>query len=556
MNYISDFHTHIALKAANNETIKNIWATRQNPPPKKFLFFFNVLRQLALDPFYNEYATSTQCNLDKCVKGNVRLVFCSIYPIERPYIARKNTFTWLLSSFSFFTKKFPFLQFFNKKKNLLLMMIQVLVGVSEKRALEFWNEQKKSTTQIDYFQDYLKELNVLTVASGQEPQDENHKAKQFKLVKNYEEFQAHITNPDVICGILSLEGIHGLGTYKVEHLFSDKNIDVLSISEGEKLYRSLFNNITRIKQDDNMAPFYITVAHHFNNLVCGHSKSFNGALKLFFKQKGGVNTGLTVKGQQLLKLLLHKDQNQRRILIDIKHMSVKSRLQFYDIVEKAKQDNDFIPIISSHSAVSGVKKYTNFETLGSGNKADKNAYVSRGDINLCDQDIVAIYKSGGLIGVLMHDGRMPGCVYKKTFKNTLNVADRMLLQQQLFLTNVYHIINVVDINYNESAWDIVSLGSDMDGMINPFDDYDGADKLMAFRNHIYQYLENYDTLDDRFKIKNLYENAEGKIILSTERFLKLNAGLSVKEITDNIFYKNTEVFLSRYFTQNYLYGNH
>ncbi len=555
MSYISDLHTHIGLKAANNETVKDIWTPQKNPPPKKFLFFFNILRTLALDSFYSNYATYTQCDLGKCVEGNVRLIFCAIYPIERPYIARKNTAAWLLSSFSFFTKKFPFLQFFNKKKNLLIMMFQVLVGVSKKKAVAFWDEQKKSKNQVNYFQDYINEYNVLKAADGKQPFIEKYKTKQFKLVSNYQEFKTHIANPDTICGILSLEGLHGLGTYKVAHLFSKKDLDTLPPEESEQISNVLFENVNRLKNDASLAPFYISVAHHFNNLVCGHAKSFNGALKLFFKQQGGINTGITTIGKLLLKRLLYKDEYQRRILIDIKHMSVKARIQFYAMIEEAKLNNDLIPIISSHSAVSAVKEYKDFETLGSSNKADKKSYVSRGDINLCDQDIITIHKTGGLIGILMHDGRMPGCVYKKTFKKARSTADKMLLQQQLFLTQVYHIVNVVYRNNQENAWDIISLGSDMDGMIDPFDNYNDASRLLAFRNHIYQYLNDYNTLNDKFKIKDLYQNADGSAILSFNRLLTLNAGLTIKEIVDKIFYKNTEAFLSRYFTKSYLYSN-
>ncbi|NNF74560.1 MAG: hypothetical protein HKN00_05205, partial [Flavobacteriaceae bacterium] len=151
MSYITDFHVHLALKAANNGAIKTIWEYKKNSPPKNFLFYFNVLRRIALDSIFRQYATETQADLGNCADGHMRLVLCTLYPIERQYIARRNTFVWLLSSINFFTKKFPFIQLWNKKRTLLVTMVRVMVGTSEKKARQIWDEQKSLDNTIDYF---------------------------------------------------------------------------------------------------------------------------------------------------------------------------------------------------------------------------------------------------------------------------------------------------------------------------------------------------------------------------------------------------------------------
>lgn len=561
MSYISDFHTHIALKAANNEAIQDIWERKSNKPPKKFLFFFNALRKLALDKYYNDYATYTQCDLGNCVDGQVRLINCAIYPIERQYIHRRSVFVWLVSIFSFFHKKFPFIQLFNKKRNLLVMMFRVLQGTSKIKALAIWNEQKSLDNYIDYFEDYKIELDHLIKVHGirpSNPLNPNHASKVFKLVKNYEELKGNLNNTDVISGIVSLEGLHGLGKYKFYHLFKTASVDDLTNKERTSLLQKINLNLRRIKEND-YTPLYITMAHHYNNLICGHVKSFNGFITLLFKQKRGMNLPITDSGKMIIENMLARNTGIKRILIDVKHMSIMARKEYYEIVRNKNDNRNIIleelgvPIISSHSAVSGVKTWDEAQKIGCNKKDDKNSYVSRCDVNLCDEDIIEIYNSDGLIGVLMHEGRMPGKIYKKRIRNTSGIKKRTL-QIQLFLTNVYHIVQVIDQELMLDGWKVITLGSDMDGLIDPFDDYKTAGSLMRFRNDVYTYLDNYSEQSKGFRIKNILANTNGSVEFSNDEVHILNHGRSVSEVVDGIFYKHSEKFLSKYFTNDYLHG--
>jgi len=557
MSYISDLHTHIALKAANNEEIRDIWEHKANKPPKKFLFFFNALRKLALDKYYSTYATYTQCDLGNCVDGRLRLINCAIYPIERQYIDRYNKFVWLISAFSFFQKKFPFIQLVNKKRNMLVMMVRVLQGTSEKKARSFWDEQKNMNDEVDYFEDYKTELNHLKDVHDVQPVDPKYAAKTFRLVKNYTELKANLANPDVISGIVSLEGIHGLMKFKLKHLFKGQTIDELSSEDRTAMLQYLNLNLRRLKEQD-YTPFYITMAHHYNNLLCGHVKSFTGFITLLFKQKRGMNGPLTESAKQIIDNMLTRSDDLKRILIDIKHMSVKARLEYFEIVRERNEnmmvDMLGIPIISSHSAVSGVKTWVQAEQIGCDKKDDKHSYVSRCDVNLCDEDITEIYNSDGLIGVLMHEGRMPGKLFKKTMKETTTIDERKALQVQLFLSNVYHIVQVIEQRLGEDGWKVVTLGSDMDGLIDPFDNYNDAGTLTAFRNAVFIYLDTYDQRAPGFRVKNLLAKTDGSVEFTNAEITTLNHNRSISEVVDGIFYKHSEEFLSKYFTDAYLHG--
>ena len=138
MSYITDFHTHIGLKQANNDTIKNLWGFKENKPPKKFFFFFNFWKNAFLKSTYTKYATYTQCNLENCVDGQLRVQICSIYPIERQYLNRKNFWLLLMASLTFFTKAFPFIPIFMKKRNVLFSLAQMIIGISKERAEAIW----------------------------------------------------------------------------------------------------------------------------------------------------------------------------------------------------------------------------------------------------------------------------------------------------------------------------------------------------------------------------------------------------------------------------------
>ncbi|WP_299362713.1 hypothetical protein [Winogradskyella sp.] len=562
MSYITDFHTHIGLKLANNENIKDLWVFEENKPPRRFFFFFNFWKNFFLKQTYTQYATFTQCNLENCVDGHLRVQICSIYPIERQYINRKNFWLLLMASLTFFTKTFPFIPIFMKKRNVLFSLAQIVIGISKKRSEEIWKEQKSLDNRIDYFKDYLKELQVLKDAQNSKSNKPQYAQNTFKLVRNYEEFQANIQNKNVLLGIISAEGIHSFGDYKLKHLFRDTSIESISDSERQKLLLSMRRNIDKVKKKDAFSPFYVTFAHHYNNLFCGHSKSFKFPITLFFKQKNALDKGLYSYGEQIIRSLLERGPEKRRVLIDIKHMSIETRKDFYKIIDEYNKDvafEDFqnkVPIISSHTAVNGNTTWEASVKLACKKEANKG-YVSRCDVNVCDEDILQIYKSSGIIGILMHDGRMPGKKYLKKLKALKEQPkERMLLQQQLFLTNVYHIIHVLyQKDLKDGMWDIITLGSDMDGLIDPFDDYTTAGDLLAFRNHIWEYLDNYETIPEDYHIVNLMKSPDGNIKLSLDELNALNMGLSTTEIVNRIFYKNFDLFLSRYFTDNYLFGN-
>jgi hypothetical protein len=98
--------------------------------------------------------------------------------------------------------------------------------------------------------------------------------------------------------------------------------------------QKVFENITQIKNHVNR-PLFITLTHHFYNKICGHTRSFHTNTRiektiqnLLVDQNFGMNTGFTAEGIEIVNYLLEINNfsnTDKRILIDVKHMSILSR---------------------------------------------------------------------------------------------------------------------------------------------------------------------------------------------------------------------------------------
>ena len=179
--------------------------------------------------------------------------------------------------------------------------------------------------------------------------------------------------------------------------------------------------------------FYLTLCHFARNSFC--NQAF--AMKLVNPKKVPtflpLGTGLTEEGKAVIRRCYDTTRG-RRILIDVKHMSLSGRQQFY-AWKKADPDMRTIPIIASHVGVTGISwernsrraYYRQTEYLRDmdqyvvkykrpkGLRLEKlKSYFNPTTINLFDEEIVEIIESGGLIGLMM-DQRQLG-VSKKPFE--------------------------------------------------------------------------------------------------------------------------------------------
>jgi microsomal dipeptidase-like Zn-dependent dipeptidase len=564
MSKIADLHCHPNLKPNRYIPQKDIWQKIYTPELSKVYNKVSI-RKLIFKWQLQEMSAQTQSNLDDCMVGQNTLVFTSLYPIERPFITLDRPFKRL------FVGRLLLDLFFGLNENnrtieLDAKLIMIVTGFDKEWVKRVLKDTIEST-KIDYYHWYSKEYDFLIQSQGLN----NQGNVEFQLVNNLEELENREQDPQPsIQGIVNIEGIHSLGHYNKKELWHRGLIDSLSASRQKALKDVFVKNISKEKNKE-FPPFYITFCHHFNNLLAGHSKTLANALFYLFDQRPGLNLGFSKIGLELVDLLLDRSQG-KRILIDTKHMSVQSRIDFYAHLDKNYPVGDdlsdpyfHIPIICSHAAVNAHQNIAEAKNHKDRNKGEKKSYVSRFQVNLNDEDIRQIYKRDGLIGVCMHEGRMPGKVYNKRLKKFEKKKwkrEVKRLSVQLFLTNVFHIVKVNQMYLGNSstnkqlAWKTVCLGTDNDGIVNPFNEYRTAASLHAFKQDCINFLDTYTSTNSKVSgIPNLHRNKNGRRKFTEMEIKSLLAGYSPSQAMDLVFYTNVKTFLNKYFNQEYLEGS-
>jgi microsomal dipeptidase-like Zn-dependent dipeptidase len=223
-----------------------------------------------------------------------------------------------------------------------------------------------------------------------------------------------------------------------------------------------------------------------------------------------MNEGFTPLGLSVVEKLLD-NSNNKRILIDIKHMSRKSRLEYFNLLE-TKYKNEEIPIIVSHGAVIG-------------NEKDKHLFLQE-DINFYDDEIIKIAETNGLFGIQLDERRIVAAGDAELKKSHRLERRKVLFHSSVLIwRQIQHIAELLD-SKGLFAWGIQSLGSDFDGMINPLNGY--------------WTVENYPTLSDYLLIQahNYRKDFPNNLTQSHNR-------IDPEEIVDRIMGINTYQFIQK-----------
>jgi|GEM_PF-3212888 len=547
----------------------------------------------------------SQSDFDKLTQGNVKLVFATIYPFEQGY--------------TYYDKE-------NRFRASLVASIVIGINISRLNYLEH--------PRYNYWEEFLKEHVFLCRRSGipsisqpirgTDPDDEpdyddeeedskdeyeNHKGSKgtYWVVADKPESAAHkIRHEDAsyqgnqnyhfkdfegakevlegdseeIIVVLNVEGSHFLSLNK------DSRLPNAKVSETE-----LFSRIAYLKTLDPPV-FYITPAHHFDNLMISHAKSIpemNDVLpeqrkNVFIKvirhllkgleikpsQSGNMNfitkqaalkKGIAELGYRVLLELLHLDEQEngelatvktsgRRILIDTKHMSAAARKDFYTRIvlkfNKEKTLENRIPILASHSAYAG--RYTLEEMIANYDNEDNSNTLEEGkptyldwNINLCDEDVSVICHSGGLIG-LNFEQRIVGVPYnairddfglgRKKFEKDIQ-WEKILAQQvkAMAMAAASEQMHKFDLQ-QFSIWDVICIGSDFDGGIDPVNSYPTAVEF------------------DKFKKDLVHEITYGWTNAERQK-LGLTSAKNIELAVQKICFDNLHQFWLRNFKKNY-----
>ena len=310
MAYI-DLHVHPSLKPFGKSFAKN--PIGQNTPRRRSsnsIWHYNP--PSVIDKAFNIVSSLTkfsQADMTTLCYGDATVAFVSLYPLEKGFVLGKPG-----SGFGGDILK------------------DLIMGIGRER-IDYLQKMPDYFTDLELAYEYYKQLD------GRVIQLEGEKCR-YKIVSHFDEIVLDSVDPvKTIYLILTIEGASVFNT----------GLELMNRKLDKDEVR---RNIKKVKNWEHRL-FFLGMAHHFYNELCGHAQSLHGIPAWSGNQKNGMNTGFTPFGIEVLHKLLDNTDG-KRILIDIKHFSVKSRKEYYDIL-----DNDYrsenIPLIVSHGAVNGLR---------------------------------------------------------------------------------------------------------------------------------------------------------------------------------------------------------
>jgi microsomal dipeptidase-like Zn-dependent dipeptidase len=472
----------------------------------------------------------SQGDFVKLAKGGVRVLFLTLYPVEQGFL--KCNLLGLGTG------------------NIADRMAHFVLNMPKARADEVQDYDHS------YYNDLLCEYDLLLNSPESKKVRLNlfrRKEFKFRIVRDFEDlknilnldesFNYRSVADDTIAVIPTIEGAHSLGAGQYNTL----TLGYSNLHEGIK------KNIEKLKklgpdgQEGLFCPFSVSLCHFYWNQLGGHSVSLWKLLREVFDQRPGINKGIEKLGRFVVDELLSKS-NGKRILIDVAHMSVKVREWFYYkyLPDRKSETGETIPIIVSHTGVNGWKDFMESEILGSpdlvhdyaDNRYENSKIFNPWDVFLCDEEILIIHDSGGLIGLSLDERIMMGKKTLDTVKKETKYINHSYLGREIWIEPlIEEIIHIAETIYNREKkeerafdeniiWDNICIGSDYDGMITPIKAYPNASYFPKLDKMLFEGLK---------KRKGYVEFLLGK------------TDFEIREITDKIIWKNALQFLKKHF---------
>ncbi|HWB62196.1 MAG TPA: membrane dipeptidase [Chitinophagales bacterium] len=441
-DFTIDLHCHPNLKSFNSgfpEPRCDMWEKITHKIEGRFAERINERSHFVLK--------ESQCNLYAMAKGAVRVFNVSLYPTERGFLHLRNVPKFLIG------------------KNKINTMQQVITGYD----MEAIIEQKK---HYQYFEDLQREYRYLYEQQGKSPDGK----WRFKLANNFNDLKEALAKPEMLVGIVSIEGGHVLGAVP----------EVAEGMSGEEIAEAITKNIKAIK-NWQIPPFTINIAHHFWNGLCGHATSFKPPINSIVNQNKGKNKGINQLGWHAIRLLLGRE-NGKRVIIDTKHMSLEARKEYYAFIDNYNAVNpaDTIPILVSHAGVNGFSTMDSSIAEKDVAAKTKKHRLHRWSINLSNEEIRIIHRSHGLVGLMMDRGILGGTQAVQKISAMADIEHQRRQYCKLFWDNAFQFAKAVE---DKTAWDIVAFGSDFDGTITHMDPYESAEKVPLLMDDLVAYLE-------------------------------------------------------------------
>lgn len=441
----------------------------------------------------------SQSHLEALVKGNTRIACLNLSPIEQPFIGTNSALTDK-----------------NKKKT-----ISCVSGVNA-------NQLFLRRKEIDYFKDLVENINFIERFENK-PYMINGFEYNFSLIRGQKQLEEVIRDNSKVGMVLTVEGGHSLG----HSIYI--NDGITNLEEYKDL---ILENVDRLKGSRPLIDgsdiyldvpiLWISLCKSYRNGFGGNANSLNKAQQGIYAKPEGINAKETKLGVDVIERLISKDRG-RRILIDIKHMSLDFRTRYYKTIERSEILGDGIPVICSHCGISGLTKKNALYKKRDEDSKNNNSYLNHWQQNLSIEDVGKIFLSKGLIGITLDKTVLGGQTALTEISETLpHTVQKRKACVKLLMANI---LSVIDIINDASAWDHIAIGSDFDEMVEPLDSYQTSEDLPQLAVDIQRFLERPEAINDLF---------------SEEKIRELMFDLTPTEITGKIMSLNAYNFISRH----------
>ncbi|GAB3266304.1 hypothetical protein GCM10027347_34230 [Larkinella harenae] len=489
--------------------------------------------------------------------GQVTLGVANIAPIERLFAQKEGLFGFILNS-----------RFFTSPVDQTYM-------------------EKIRAGQISYYQLFIRELNLYQTLA---------KTGTIALLSRKNPAPLATDRPYLA---LALEGAHSLCRTRIGQPGKPDTIQVSArnpIVDDFKAHPALdpAQSLQHLQQAlwdsglDLMSLVITHLSHIPEQLIATHAF---GIKMLKDEAAYPIGDGITPTGKRLIDQAYTLQVNAGTeakpslkaapVLIDIKHMSLKSRLDFY---EYRRSKNYQLPIIASHMGVTGysidewkaalnkatmirlkisnapvVRVETERKVAGEWGKINKTFTYNPWTINLMDEDIEEVLNSNGLIGISLDvrilgwqnalgKGEKEEYVSAEEFRFLFPDLSRRLAAEKTdpaesFLIptkeerhplamcfNILHIVSTGLIRTDKDPWQHISIGSDFDGLINPLINCRDASKTSALEAALIRWLP---VAEEAYRNEN-----GGGPLLPTDTTLKA--------LVRHILYENGRKFIEKW----------
>jgi microsomal dipeptidase-like Zn-dependent dipeptidase len=526
---IADLHCHPTINPYN--CTKNIW----DHDPPKMRQRDNMLNTLVFSDF-------TQGDFTSLGTGDVRLVFVSFYPIEQRFLSNLFTSSQPNHTIRELIRIGLYHLLAHRPEDILARVIFNMPPAQRHNITDHNHEYF-----TEFMQEYLFFVSSIANSAG---------SYKIKIVTDYAELQAalnldsdlnpHPTESNLIIVVLTLEGMHALGSGQFNTVPAG-DADELSLLNDitnpwtANLLNKLKTNLTALKKlnGGKHSPFFATFSHHYWNQLCGHSMSLAGFMHKAFNQELGINVGMTKVGEEVVRLMLDKTIG-RRILLDIKHMSIEGRKWYYHFL-KTEYPTENIPIIASHMGMNGnvaMIENDKCHQVMDVKYNNESETFNNWDINLSDDEILTIHNSRGVIGLNFDQRILSG---KKMVEFLSGISKRLVRQgvasddilyrsvwAEPILNNWLHIITTINKAYpqNENektkAWELVCIGSDFDGMVNALDAFCNSGDFKQLKFILVEKMKLRQGYDPILQGRNIEQLVDGFLSKNALKFLQRN----------------------------------